>query len=187
MILPRELGSRNLPSDARLSLAWFRHIIGSRIKCCIRTSALYHQKEESHYCDVIWLCVFYHLISVLWICKHRARRALDNSAHTLSFNTRQGMPLLTITCQTPLICHGDSIITELSAHPSYTTPERINVRNNQNTSPKPTGKHMLIPHHRLKHCFSHTPDVMNLVCDSGSKNTLRGERDDAHEETRTVL
>lgn len=54
-------------------------------------------------------------------------------------------PLLEITSQTLLICHGDSIITELSAHPSHTTPERINVRNNQNTSPKPTGKHMLIP------------------------------------------
>lgn len=62
--------------------------------------------------------------------------------------------LLRITSQTPLICHGDSIITELSAHPSYMTPERINARNKQNTSPNPTGKHMLNPNGCLRHCSS---------------------------------
>lgn len=65
------------------------------------------------------------------------------------------MPFLKITSQTPLICHGDGIITELSAEPSHSTPERINVRNNQNTSPEPTGKHMLIPYSCLQH-FSWT-------------------------------
>lgn len=65
------------------------------------------------------------------------------------------MLFLKITSQTPLICHGDGIITELSAQPSHLTPERINVRNNQNTSPEPTGKHMLIPYSCLQH-FSWT-------------------------------
>lgn len=60
------------------------------------------------------------------------------------------MLFLKITSQTPLICHGDGIITELSAQPSHSTPERINVRNNQNTSPEPTGKHMLIPYSCLQ-------------------------------------
>lgn len=160
MNLPREQGSRNLPNDAQLTvkwkrnLAWFRQAhICSMTKHSISTSALYHRKQI-HYCDVSRLYVCYHLISVLWIYEHWARGVLNTSAHTLIFNTRQGCRYLKITSQTPLICHGDSVITELSAHPSHTTPERINIRNNQNTSPKPTGKHMLIPHGCLRHCSS---------------------------------